>query len=203
MIYPVVRPSITLAYSTLWRPTRRGSHSTPFKWSNDQLEYHGVFFLLLSPVREESPQLGVSRPYNWWSQRSTEVREGRATHTRLKARAQTRTQATTWAHNTMRGVLYSNRAQVTITKNQMRENGVLVLRDDQRMLGWLLHAPRGPFCSPKAASSCWRQSGKAILLACSFSKWLARLIYELELTRLAHEPHEKTIGIHIGSISLS
>jgi hypothetical protein len=33
-----------------------------------------------------------TRPYNWWSQRSTEVREGRATHTRLKARAQTRTQ---------------------------------------------------------------------------------------------------------------
>jgi hypothetical protein len=43
VIYPVVRPSITLAYSTLWRPTGRGSHSTPFKWSSDQLEYHGVF----------------------------------------------------------------------------------------------------------------------------------------------------------------
>jgi hypothetical protein len=35
--------SITLAYSTLWRPNGRGLHSTPFKWSNDQLEYHGVF----------------------------------------------------------------------------------------------------------------------------------------------------------------
>jgi hypothetical protein len=33
----------------------------------------------------------------------------------------------------------------------MCENGVLVLRDDQRMLGFLLHAPRGPFYSPKAA----------------------------------------------------
>jgi len=43
VIYPVVRPSITLAYSTLWRPNGRGLHSTPFKWSNDQLEYHGVF----------------------------------------------------------------------------------------------------------------------------------------------------------------
>jgi hypothetical protein len=166
VIYPVVRPSITLAYSKLWRPTGRGSHSTPFKWSNDQLEYHSVFFLLLSPVCEESPQLGASRPYNWWSQRSKEVREGRATHTRLKARAQTRTQATTWAYNTMQGVLYSNRAQVTITKNQMHENGVLVLRDDQIMLGWLLHAPRGPFYSPKAARSRWRQSGKAILAFC-------------------------------------
>jgi hypothetical protein len=123
-------------------------------------------FLLLSPVHEESPQLRASRPYNWWSQRSTKVREGRATHTRLKARAQPRTQATTWAHNTMRGVHYSNRDQVTITKNQMRENGVLVLRDDQRMLGSFLHAPRGPFYSPKAARSRWRQSGKAILAFC-------------------------------------
>jgi hypothetical protein len=43
VIYPVVRPSVTLAYSTLWRPNGRGLHSTPFKWSNDQLEYHGVF----------------------------------------------------------------------------------------------------------------------------------------------------------------
>jgi hypothetical protein len=66
----------------------------------------------------------------------------------------------------MRGVLYSNRAQVTITKNQMRENEVLMLRDDQRMLGLLLHAPRGPFYSPKAARSRWRQSGKAILAFC-------------------------------------
>jgi hypothetical protein len=66
----------------------------------------------------------------------------------------------------MRGVLYLNRAQVTITKNQMRENGALVFRDDQRMLGWLLHVPRGPFYSPKAARSRWRQSGTTILAFC-------------------------------------
>ena len=41
--YPVVRPSTKLAYSTLWRPNGRELHSTPLKWSNDQLEYHGVF----------------------------------------------------------------------------------------------------------------------------------------------------------------
>jgi hypothetical protein len=35
-----------------------------------------------------------------------------------------------------------------------------VLRDDQRMLGILLHAPRGPFYSPKAARSHWKQSKK-------------------------------------------
>jgi hypothetical protein len=64
VVYPVVRSSITLAYSTLWHPNGRGLHSTPFKLSNDQLEYHGFSFLMLSPVREESPQLGASRPYN-------------------------------------------------------------------------------------------------------------------------------------------
>jgi hypothetical protein len=123
-------------------------------------------FLILSPICEESPQLGASRPYNWWSQRSIEVREGRATHTRLKTRAQSRTQIHNWAHNTTRGVLYSNGAQVTISKNQMRENGVLVLRNDQGMLGCLLHAPRGLFYIPKVARSHWRQSGKAILAFC-------------------------------------
>jgi hypothetical protein len=43
VIYPVVWPSITLAYSMLWRPNGWGLHSTPFKWSNDLLEYHSVF----------------------------------------------------------------------------------------------------------------------------------------------------------------
>jgi hypothetical protein len=57
-------------------------------------------------------------------------------------------------------------ALVAITTNQKRGNGVLVLRDAQRMLGVLLHAPRGPFYSPKAARSRWEQSGKAILAFC-------------------------------------
>jgi hypothetical protein len=63
VVYPVVRPRPTLAYSTLWRPNGRGLHSTPLKWSKDPLEYHGVCFSFLYPVRKESPQLGVSRPY--------------------------------------------------------------------------------------------------------------------------------------------
>jgi hypothetical protein len=141
VIYPVVRPSITLAYSMLWRPNGRGLHSTPLKWSNDRLEYHDVFLsFTLSRLR------GIS--------------------TKLKARAQSRTQATTWAHNTTQRVIYSNGAQVTITKNRMRENEVLVLKNDQWMLGWLLHAPRGPFYSPKVARSHWRHSWKAILVFC-------------------------------------
>ena len=42
VVYPVVRPSPTLAYSTLWRPNGRGLHSTPLKRSKDPLEYHDV-----------------------------------------------------------------------------------------------------------------------------------------------------------------
>jgi hypothetical protein len=49
----------------------------------------------------------------------------------------------------MRGVHYSTKAQVTITMNQMRENEVLVLRDDQRMLGVLLHVLGVPFIAPR------------------------------------------------------
>ena len=64
MVYPVVRPSPTLAYSTLWRPNGRGLHSTPLKWSKDPLEYHDVLLCLLYLACEESPQLGASRPYN-------------------------------------------------------------------------------------------------------------------------------------------
>jgi hypothetical protein len=43
VVYPVVRPRPTLAYSTWWRPNGRGLQSTPLKRSKDQLEYHGVF----------------------------------------------------------------------------------------------------------------------------------------------------------------
>ena len=64
VVYPVVRPSPTLAYSTLWRTNGRGLQSTPLKRSKDPLEYHGVLLCLLYPACEESPQLGASRPYN-------------------------------------------------------------------------------------------------------------------------------------------
>ena len=42
VVYPVVWPRPTLAYSTLWRPNGRGLQSTPLKRSKDPLEYHGV-----------------------------------------------------------------------------------------------------------------------------------------------------------------
>jgi hypothetical protein len=52
-----------------------------------------VFFFLISfPVREESPQVGVSRPYNKDHGESTRLRMG-ATHT--NPQHNTRTQANT------------------------------------------------------------------------------------------------------------
>jgi hypothetical protein len=54
-----------LATSTLWRPNGRGLHSTPFKWSNDPLEYHGFLPYIRCSLCEESPQVGASHPYNF------------------------------------------------------------------------------------------------------------------------------------------
>jgi hypothetical protein len=76
VVYPVVRPSPTLAYSMLWRPNERGLQSTPLKRSKDPLEYHGVLLCILYPACEESPQLGASRPYTLMFTKKHGVREG-------------------------------------------------------------------------------------------------------------------------------
>jgi hypothetical protein len=68
-------------------------------------------------------------------------------------------------HNSKSSLLKWSSSQY-ISRNRMRENKVLVLRNDQGMLGYLLHALRALFYSPKAARSRWRQSGKAILAFC-------------------------------------
>jgi hypothetical protein len=48
-----------------------------------------VFFLILFPVCEESPQLGVSRPYNKDQSESTRVREEINTHKSVAIRTHT------------------------------------------------------------------------------------------------------------------
>jgi hypothetical protein len=67
-------------------------------------------------------------------------------------------------------------------------------------LGYLLHAPRGLFYSPKAARSRWRQSGKAILafyrvagtvqcpVQIAFLKWHSRLLQSCSRWRTGHCP---------------
>ena len=100
VIYPVVRPSTKLAYSTLWRPNGRGLQSTPLKRSKDQLEYHGVLLCLsISRLRGISTTWSLS-PLHLRFTKKYEVREKLATHTRLKIRATARTQVATRARNT-------------------------------------------------------------------------------------------------------
>jgi hypothetical protein len=64
VVYPVVRPSPTLAYSTLWRPTDEGCTQPLSSGPKTHLNTTVFLFVSLYPVREESPQLGASRPYN-------------------------------------------------------------------------------------------------------------------------------------------
>jgi hypothetical protein len=106
------------------------------------------------------------------------VREGWATHSRREITATPRTQIATRAHNTTQWVHNSTRALIAIARNQKRGIDVLVLRKALRMLGVLLHAPRGPFYSPKAARSRWVHSRKAFLAFC----------------RLAHRIKRPTVG---------
>jgi hypothetical protein len=81
VVYPVVRPRPTLAYSTLWRPNGRGLQSTPLKRSKDQLEYHVVLLCLsISRLRGISTTWSLS-PLHLRFTKKYGVREGLATHT--------------------------------------------------------------------------------------------------------------------------
>jgi hypothetical protein len=121
--YPVVRPSNTCLLPRCGVPMDEGC-TQPLS-SDPMINLNTTaFFLSLSPVCEESPQLGASHPYNDDHKRSTEVREGRATHTRLKTTEQQRTQVTTRARSTTHRVRNSIGAQIANTKNQMRGVGV-------------------------------------------------------------------------------
>jgi hypothetical protein len=64
MVYPVVRPSPTLGYSTLWRPNGRGCTQPLSSGPKTHLNTTVFCFVSLYPACEESPQLGASRPYN-------------------------------------------------------------------------------------------------------------------------------------------
>jgi hypothetical protein len=122
--YPVVQPSITCLLPRCGVPIGRGLHSTPFKWSNDQLEYHDLFsFEYSSRLRGISTSWSLS-PLQYRSQRRHKSKDGRATHVRPKSAAHPRTQAKTWARNTTQRICNSNGAQITNTIDQMRGGGV-------------------------------------------------------------------------------
>jgi hypothetical protein len=123
--YPVVRPSNTCLLPRCGVPMDEGCIQPLSSDPMINLNTTVFSFLSLSPVCEESPQLGASRPYNDDHKRSIEVREGRATHTRLKSKHNHAHKSQLELKNTTRGVHNSNGAQVTISKNQMSEVGVL------------------------------------------------------------------------------
>jgi hypothetical protein len=73
--YPVVRPSNTCLLPRCGVPMDEGC-TQPLS-SDPMINLNTTaIFLSLSPVCEESPQLGASRPYNDDHKRNTEVREG-------------------------------------------------------------------------------------------------------------------------------
>ena len=89
VVYPVVRPRPTLAYSTLWRPNGRGLQSTPLKRSKDPLEYHSILpCLSLSHLRGISTNWSLS-PLHLRFTKKHGVREGSNTHTNPQRNAHT------------------------------------------------------------------------------------------------------------------
>jgi hypothetical protein len=64
VVYPVVRPSPTLAYSTLRHPTDEGCTQPLSSGPKTHLNTTVFCFVSLYPACEESPQHGASHPYN-------------------------------------------------------------------------------------------------------------------------------------------
>jgi hypothetical protein len=87
-----------LPTSTLWRPNRQRLYSTPFKRSNDLLEYHGFLPYSSCFPYEESPQVGVSHPYNIDLNENHKSKGGKETHIRARVVAMTRRQVKQQAH---------------------------------------------------------------------------------------------------------
>jgi hypothetical protein len=86
----------------LWRPNGRGLHSTPFKRSNDPLEYHSFLPYNICSLCEESPQVGVSHPYKIGLNENHKSNGGKETHTKSRVATKSRTQVKTRAHKTQR-----------------------------------------------------------------------------------------------------
>jgi hypothetical protein len=80
-----------LPTSTLWRPNGRGLHSTPFKRSNDPLKYHIFLPYSRCSLCEESPQVGVSHPYNINLNENHKSKGGEETHAKARVAATTHT----------------------------------------------------------------------------------------------------------------
>jgi hypothetical protein len=80
IFYPVVRPSQHLPTPRCGVPTDEGCNQPLSTDPTIHLNTTVFLFLSLYHVCEESPQLGVSRPYNEDQSERTRVREGSNTH---------------------------------------------------------------------------------------------------------------------------
>ena len=129
VVYPVVRPSPTLAYSTLWRPNGRGLQSTPLKRSKDPLEYHGVLLCFsISRLRGISTTWSLS-PLHFDVHKEARSKGGMSNaHKTQNQSTNTHTSRNKSSQHTQR-VHNSNGALIAIAKNQMRGIEILMLRN--------------------------------------------------------------------------
>jgi hypothetical protein len=144
-----------LPTSTLWHSNGRGLHSTPFKRSNDPLEYHGFLPYSWCFPCEESPQVGASHPHKIYHNENHKSKGGKETHAKARVATMTRTQVKKRGHKHSSMSSQLNRCS---NLNHSDPNtclwslGVLGCS----MEAWYsVHAPRGPFYSPKATRSPW------------------------------------------------
>lgn len=122
--YPVVRPSNTCLLPRCGVPMDEGC-TQPLS-SDPMINLNTIVFpfLVFSRLRGISTTWSLL-PLQWWSQKRHSSKEGESNTHKTQITVQSHTQVTTWAQNTTHGVHNSNGAQVTISKNQMREVGVL------------------------------------------------------------------------------
>jgi hypothetical protein len=124
MVYPMVRPSPTLAYSTLWRPNGQGLHSTPLKQSKDLLEYHGVLLCFtISRLRGISTTWSLSPLHLMFTNKHVSKDGMSNAHKTQNQSTTTHTSHNSSSQHNPRSSL------VAITKNRMRGLVVLVLRN--------------------------------------------------------------------------
>jgi hypothetical protein len=164
--YPVVQPSNTCLLPRCDVPMDEGC-TQPLS-SDPMISLNTTVFFSFeyaSHLRGISTSWSLS-PLQYRSQRKHKSKDGRATHTRLKSAAQPRTQVKKWAQK------HSARSLQLEQCSNLKNDDPIAWMQSLDVLGCfcklcvLLHAPRGPFYSPKEARSRWRTTWKDILAFC-------------------------------------
>jgi hypothetical protein len=138
----------------------QGLHSTPLMWSKDQ-----TCVPKFSSLSQVFPLWGISTiwsltPLHDWSQVNHKSKGGNRTTHETNLQQLTHTKWERRAQREHNGVTVQHKYPNLNLLKQMREFDVSALLDVQWLLGILLHVPRGPFYSPKGASSHWTPFGR-------------------------------------------